>query len=193
MDPIDISPEEMETRIARFTKLKPQSAYYAQSGIPREAYEYMTAKTLYLLMAPLTQGGPMAAQPAIVGDPGLSVIIAECPPGDKPLLHAHMHTKETFMCLKGRFRIRWGNEGQHETYLEQFDMIAVPPAVCRDFTNVTDENALLLVIITGQSDDDFNDILIAPEDSKMMRERFGADVIKKIEATGTHFWPVGAD
>ena len=185
---VNVTPEEMERRIARFSELKPQSALYQEgSGIPREAYELMAAKTLYLLMAPETQGGPMAQKPAIAGEKGLSVIIARCPPGDKPLLHAHFKTHETFMCLTGEFRIRWGDAGEHETRLKPFDMIAVPPAVCRDFTNVSDQDALLLVLITGKSDEDFGDIAIAPEDSKMMVERFGMDVIRKYQAIGTEF------
>lgn len=187
MQTVQITPEQMQSRIARFRTLTPQSGYYADSGIPKEAYELMAAKTLYLMMAPTTQGGPMAARPAIVGDHGLSVIIAECPPGDKPLLHAHFRTKETFMVLKGRFRIRWGDRGEHAVDLEPFDMIAVPPGVCRDFTNITDETAWLLVFITGQSDRDFDDIAIAPDDARMMRERFGPDVIDKIEKTGVQF------
>jgi uncharacterized RmlC-like cupin family protein len=187
MKTVQVSPAEMESRIARFQSTRPQSGYYADSGIPKDAYELMTAKTLYLMMAPETQGGPMAAKPAIVGVKGVSLIIAECPPGDKPLLHAHFRTNETFMVLKGRFRIRWGDHGEHEVTLDPFDMIAVPPGVCRDFTNVTDETAYLLAIITGQSDKDFDDIAIAPDDAKMMRDRFGPEVIKKIEATGVQF------
>jgi uncharacterized RmlC-like cupin family protein len=193
MKTIEITPEQMKSRIARFRDLKPQSGYYADSGVPKEAYEQMTAKALYLMMAPETQGGPMAAKPAIAGEKGLSVIIAECPPGDKPLLHAHFRTNESFMVLKGRFRVRWGNWGEHEVYLDPFDMIAVPPGVCRDFTNVTGETAYLLVIITGQSDQDFNDIAIAPEDARMMLDRFGPEVIKKIEATGVQFMTSMAD
>lgn len=187
MKTVQITPTEMEARISRFRAAKPQSGYYADSGIPKEAYELMTAKALYLVMAPETQGGPMAAKPAIVGGKGLSLIVAECPPGDKPLLHAHFRTNETFMVLKGRFRIRWGDRGEHEVHLDPFDVIAVPPGVCRDFTNVTDETAYLLAIITGQSDQDFNDIAIAPDDARMMLDRFGPEVIKKIEATGVQF------
>jgi hypothetical protein len=59
-----------------------------QTGIPREAYELLIAKSLYLLMAPESQGGPMAQKPAIAGKKGLSVIIARRPPGDKPLMYA---------------------------------------------------------------------------------------------------------
>lgn len=184
----NVTPEEMERRIARFDRLQPQSGLYQEeTGIPREAYELMAAKTLYLLMAPETQGGPMAQRPAIAGQKGLSVIMARCPPGDKPLLHAHFKTHETFMCLTGRFRIRWGDRGEHETFLDPFDMIAVPPAVCRDFTNVSDSDALLLVLITGQGDDDFNDIAVGPDDSQMMVKRFGMDVIRKYQQVGTEF------
>ena len=76
MKTVQVTPAEMARRIARFRSTKPQSGYYADSGIPKEAYELMTAKTLYLMMAPETQGGPMAAKPAIVGAKGMSLIIA---------------------------------------------------------------------------------------------------------------------
>ena len=102
----------MTRHIARFEAQESQSAHYAaDTGIPREAYEIMAAEKLYLMMAPETQGGPMAQKPGVAGEPGTSVIIARCPPGDKPLLHAHHFTVESFMCLTGRFRIRWGSAG----------------------------------------------------------------------------------
>jgi hypothetical protein len=71
--------------------------------------------------------------------------------------------------------------------LDPFDTIAVPPAICRDFTNVSDHDALLLVIIHGSGDDDFNDIAIAPGETAMMQRRFGADVVEQLEATGVRF------
>lgn len=178
MKTIEISQQEMAPRIARFAAQESQSAHYADEvGIPREAYEIMAAKTLYLMMAPATQGGPMAQKPAIAGDSGMSVIIARCPPGDKPLLHAHHFTVETFMCLTGKFRIRWGSKGDQHVDLEPNDMIAVPPGVDRQFENVTDEEALLLVIITGSGDDDFADISMPPRETAMMQDRFGRAVI----------------
>jgi mannose-6-phosphate isomerase-like protein (cupin superfamily) len=142
MKTITVTLEEMENRIARFSQITPQSnSYSEEDGIPKEAYEMLTAKTLYLLMSPECQGGPMAHQPAVVTKDKMSVIIAECPPGDRPLLHAHHRTNETFFCLDGRFRIRWGDEGENQTFLEQYDMIAVPPGVVRDFTNISDKTA----------------------------------------------------
>jgi len=178
----------MEAFIARFGAARPQSEFYAKDqGIPDEAYQAVTARTLYTLMAPSKTAGPMSAQPLITADENLSIIIAECPPGDKPMLHAHFHTVEHFFCLKGRFLIRWGDEGESEVYLDEFDMIRVPKAVCRDFTNVTDETAYLLVMITGSSEQDYNDIGFSPSESRDFRGRFGDQVAEKMESIGFSF------
>lgn len=183
-----VTPEEMAKHIVRFADVKPQAHYYRRDqGIPDDAYTTVTAKTLYTLMAPSTSAGPMSAQPAIVTGDNLSVIIAECPPGDKPMLHAHFHTVEHFFCLSGRFRIRWGDQGEHEVYLEPFDMIAVPKGVCRDFTNVSDRTAHLLVMITGTNESDYNDIAFAPSESREFKQKFGPDVASKLESIGFSF------
>jgi uncharacterized RmlC-like cupin family protein len=184
----NVSPAEMLKHIARFSQLKPQSSYYRKDqGIPNEAYQTVTAKTLYTLMAPSQNAGPMSATPAILTEDNLSVIIAECPPGDKPMLHAHFFTVEHFFCLNGRFKIRWGDEGEHETVLEPFDMVAVPPGVCRDFTNISDQTAHLLVLITGRSEADYNDIGFAPSESKKFKAQFGDEVADKLETIGFSF------
>jgi uncharacterized RmlC-like cupin family protein len=185
---IEISPAEMMKYVARFRELRPQSSYYQRDqGIPDDAYEMVTAKTLYTLLAPSTKAGPMSATPAVISKDKLSVIIAECPPGDKPMLHAHFYTTEHFLCLSGRFKIRWGNSGEHELFLEPFDMIAVPPGVCRDFTNVGTETAYLLVMITGTNDSDYNDIGFAPSESRVFKEAFGDAVAEKMEKIGFAF------
>ena len=188
MKTITVTLEEMESRVARFSQITPQSnSYSEEDGIPKEAYEMLTAKTLYLLMSPECQGGPMAHQPAVVTKDKMSVIIAECPPGDRPLLHAHHRTNETFFCLDGRFRIRWGDEGENQTYLEQYDMIAVPPGVVRDFTNVSEKTARLLVWITGETEDDFNDIEMPPIEARRLEEKFGNEVLNKFKNIGVSF------
>ncbi len=188
MKTITVTREEMESRVARFSQITPQSnSYSEEDGIPKEAYEMLTAKTLYLLMSPECQGGPMAHQPAVLTKDKMSVIIAKCPPGDRPLLHAHHRTNETFFCLDGRFRIRWGDEGENQTFLEQYDMIAVPPGVVRDFTNVSDKTAHLLVWITGETEDDFNDIEMPPIEAQRLEEKFGNEVLKKFKNIGVSF------
>ena len=188
MRTIQIKPAEMEQHVARFKSLKPQADMYEEDmGLPREAYEMMSAKTLYLLMAPEQQGGPHSAHPEIVCDEKISVIIAECPPGDSPMLHAHHRTRETFLCLDGKFCIRFGDKGEHETFLEPYDMIAVPTGVVRQFQNVTDKPARLLVIIAGQSEEDFNDIEFTPEEAERLRAHFGDAVVDRFREIGWSF------
>ena len=185
---IQVSAEQMARHISLFSALKPQSSYYkTDQGIPAEAYQAVTAKNLYTVMAPSGKAGPMSATPAIISEDPLSIIIAECPPGDKPMLHAHFNTIEHFFCLRGRFRVSWGDEGENETFLDPFDMIAVPKAVCRDFTNVTDETAYLLVLITGKGESDYNDIGFAPSESKTFKDKFGDQVADKLETIGFSF------
>ncbi len=188
MKTVNFTPEEMNSRIARFKQLKPQSAAYdADKGIPREVYETMTARTLYLLMSPENQGGPMAQAPAVTTEDKMSVIIAECPPGDGPLLHAHQFTRETFFCLDGRFKIQWGDQGENEIFLDPWDMIAVPPRVVRRFENVSDQTAHLLVFINGDSEEAFNDIDHPQIEADRLATEFGNDILDKLRGIGVTF------
>jgi mannose-6-phosphate isomerase-like protein (cupin superfamily) len=189
---VTLTPEQMKRQVARFSELQPQSRLVERKwGIPVEAYESATARKLLTLMAP-RNAGSMAVEPPIITDDKLSVIIAECPPGNKPLLHAHFHTVEHFFCLTGQFRIRWGDEGEHELLLNPWDMVAVPRGVRRDFTNVTSETAYLLVLITGSSEKDYLDIGVAPADAKQFRAAFGDEVADKFAGIGIEFPPKDA-
>mgnify|MGYP001393100254 FL=1 len=188
MKTVNFTQQEMSTRIARFKDLKPQSSSYdAEVGIPAEVYETMTARTLYLLMSPENQGGPMAQAPAVVTQDKMSVIIAECPPGDGPLLHAHQFTRETFMCLDGRFKIQWGDEVENQIELDKYDMIAVPPGVVRRFENISDETGRLLVWINGDSEEEFNDIDHPQVEADRLADQFGDDMLDKLRGIGVTF------
>jgi hypothetical protein len=71
--------------------------------------------------------------------------------------------------------------------LEPYDMVAVPPGVCRDFTNISDQTAHLLVLITGRSEEDYNDIAFAPSESIKFKKQFGDAVADKLETIGFSF------
>ena len=110
-----------------------------------------TVPPVYVLMGPRPRQGLPLGRPALEDDKGTKVIIVECPPGDTPvLLPVSTGAEETFMCLKGRVRGRWGEHGEHATVLEPFDMMAVPADVCRDFVNLTNETAFLLAMLSDE-------------------------------------------
>ncbi len=96
MDTIEVSQAEMASRIARFSDQESQSAHYAEAiGIPREAYEIGCRDALPDDGA-CHPGRPHGTAARHCRGQRVSVIIARCPPGDKPLLHAHHYTVESF-------------------------------------------------------------------------------------------------
>jgi uncharacterized RmlC-like cupin family protein len=184
----DFTPEQMTSRIARFRDLKPsrQSFRSDNVGVPGEAYKELSAQNLYKVLAP-DGANRSAAPPAIIGIPGAEVNIAECPPGQGAKLHAHLRTHESFMCLTGRFEIKWGADGEHSVTLEPYDMIAVPPGVFRSFTNVSDADALLLVLVQGAKEDVFGDVLFHRSIGDDIEQRYGAEVRRNFKNLGITF------
>jgi len=181
--------DEMQSRIARFDQLKPRSSHWNDSlGIPADVLRIFNPKANYVLMAPASLPGLLSPNPAIVdGDKGvIRVGLAVAAPNDGPELHVHWKTHETFMALSGRWLIRWGDEGQESVELEPYDMIAVPPRVARQFINISDQDAHLLVIIQGQPED-FDDVGRLPAVRQKIIDQYGADVLEKMENSGWDF------
>lgn len=185
MKTIEISPAEMESRVARFAALEPLRA--AESlDMPQAAKDVIYSRKLLSVIGlggtsdtPVNQGAP------IQGAGGMTMTHAVCPPGTGPSLHAHQNTYETFTVLKGRFEVRWNDDGEHRVELDQFDTISVPPRVCRAFRNIGDEEGILQVIITGgvhdMSDIDF------PRATADELAAFGEDVVAQFQTRGITF------
>lgn len=183
------SQEEMKKRIARFKDLVSTKARHAEGkGIPAEVFEMITAKSTFNIMSPTDLGGQLSpAPPVIGGDAGVFRLgIVTCPPGNGPGLHVHWKTHETFMALTGKWEIIWGDKGEEKTVLEPFDLIAVPPQVTRTFVNVSNEDAHLLVVIQGQKGE-FDDVGRVPETAEKIAQKFGREMVKKLETAGWQF------
>jgi uncharacterized RmlC-like cupin family protein len=174
----------MDGHIARFTQLVPQWDAYADLGFPKEVFQLVSANILYNVMSPAGGKGATAA-PAITGAPGLAVGIMSCPPGDGPLLHAHMETNESFMPLTGKWVVSWGDTGEFTTELGQFDLIAVPVGAARQLSNVSDSDALLLTLVQGS--EQLADIYYSPEIGQEIVGRFGAQTKTNLEKIGYSF------
>ena len=102
----------------------------------------------------------------------------------------HWHSEdEVRFIIEGRGVFHIHPPGQHVLAVEvgPGDLIRVPRAVCRDFTNISDQTAYLLVLITGTSEADYNDSGFAPEESERFKARFGEAVSQKLESIGFSF------
>ena len=70
-------------------------------------------------------------------------------PGNGAALHSH-DSEETFICLTGKWRVSWGNNGEDHIELDYLDGICCPPGVMRSFENISDKPALMMAIIGGK-------------------------------------------
>lgn len=187
MKTTDVSNEVMGRRTARFSELKPyKQTQNDANSIPPDAIEMVSADCVYPVMSPEGWAGRNGLAP-VKGVPGLTVSLAECPPGDNPGLHAHEAAVENFFCVRGRFEITWGDNGEHSSVLEPLDFISVPPGVCRNFTNVSDETGYLLVVIQTPPGDAFDRVAFAPGLGEVIAKQFGADTVAKMNDIGFHF------
>jgi quercetin dioxygenase-like cupin family protein len=157
MKTIHISSGEMRKRISRFRELKPLPIQNA--SIPEKARDVVYARKLLSVIG-LETTTPINAGAPIVGAAGMTMTLAVCPPGQGPGLHSHRQTYETFTVLKGRFEVRWNDDGSEGAVLGLYDTISFPPLVCRSFRNIGKGEGILQVIITGgvhdMSDIDFS-------------------------------------
>lgn len=187
MKTIDITPEQMAARTARFASLRPYSQQQAEAnGIPTGAMERLTAHRVYPVMVPESYTGRSENAP-VRGGHNVVLSIAECPPGNGPGLHCHETTTESFFCLSGRFRISWGDAGEHSTVLEPLDFVSVPPGVSRDFKNISDELGRLFVVIETRPDEPTDRVAYAASLGDEVAQEFGAEARARLEAIGFKF------
>ena len=190
MKTIDLSPEAMAERVARYGTLKSLRTQ-RDSSVPLEALDLVYARELLPVIG-LEHGGetPLVENTPINGAGGMTMTLARCPPGQGPDLHAHHQTYETFTVLRGRFEFRWGDAGQHTLELDEFDVISIPPRVCRAFRNIGTEQGVLQVLISGGVHD-MNDIDIVPSVGKRLEE-IAPGFYERMATSGIEF-TAGAD
>jgi uncharacterized RmlC-like cupin family protein len=138
---LQISVDEMKRRVALFRDLKPSSRPLVDAVLPqyhRDIYQVI--------------GGGVIEDPAMkapIPADGFHLSIVKCGPGKGTGLHNHK-TVEVFMPLTGKWSVIWGDEGESELQIGQYDTISIPPGVLRGFRNDSDHEALLLALVGGQ-------------------------------------------
>ena len=70
------------------------------------------------------------------------------PAGNIGPSHIHYAVEEVFFVMRGKMKIVCEKDGQSwEAVLNERDLISVPPGVCREETNIGDEDALMCVML----------------------------------------------
>src|SRR5262245_3068767 len=131
------SREEMVTRIARFQDLKPVDyASFIKNYKPDGTQGY----------ALIGRAGKTV--PAIEGEHGFTMAVNKVSPGKGAPLHSHPKP-EVFVVLSGTCAFFWGDKGENEVTLGPWDTISFPAGTKEGFRNVGEEEAVLLVVLSG--------------------------------------------
>jgi mannose-6-phosphate isomerase-like protein (cupin superfamily) len=144
-----LTQEQMLERVARFKTLKYPPDRYPDSQLPGHERKNFLVVGHGLIV----EGGkdPMSAIPI---DEGFQMSYVEAKPGNGPMLHNH-DTNETFIAIRGRWRVIWGVDEERFVDLDPLDVCAVPPFVPRRFINLEGgadgETGLLMTIQPGDT------------------------------------------
>jgi quercetin dioxygenase-like cupin family protein len=185
MKTIELSQMDMSPRVGRFSDLDILEAQ-KNSDIPLAAADIVWSRKL-LPVVGLDDGidSPINSAAPIKGAAGITITLAVCPPGTGPSLHAHLKTFETFTVMKGRFEVYWNDDGGERLELGLYDTVSVPPGVCRGFRNISDDEGILQVVISGGVHD-MNDIDFAVSCADEI-EAIQPGLVKEFEKTGVTF------
>jgi len=181
------TPEDMQARVARFADLVPyKDTMNAAHGIAPEAMQMMSSDKVYPVMSPEGWEGRSKIAP-VKGAAGLTVTIAECPPGDSSGLHKHTNTVENFFCIEGNFEITWGTAGEHAIELGSLDFVSIPAGVYREFRNNGTEMGRLLVAIQSVPGETKDTVIHAAAAGDEVERRFGRETRDAMAGIGIHF------
>ena len=142
MPEIRVTREEMRKRVAYFKDLKG-----FDGGLPDSRYPSAVRKLYNAIgfQPPSGKSGGEAVSPvgaqaaensAIPISEGFNLGFCEARPGNGPMMHNH-DTNETFIAIKGTWRVIWGLHEEHSVELGELDVCSVPPFTPRRFINLT--------------------------------------------------------
>jgi uncharacterized RmlC-like cupin family protein len=145
----DLTAGEMQARVARYAELKCPPDRYPDSKLPgHERKNYLVVgKGLQMKDAK----DPLSAIPV---SEGFHLAYATMRPGNGPKLHNH-DTNETFVAIKGTWRVTWGIANDQAIELHPLDVCSVPAFVPRTFvclsTEPGEDEGLMMAIVAGDT------------------------------------------
>ena len=156
--------EMLRTRVAKYKEVRPFPRAFLDTVVPEFKRDIFS-----IIGAGVLEDSEM--KPAIEGAHPFSLGLIRMEPGQGAGLHAHT-TEEVFIPLNGKCTIVWGDTGENEIELEQWDTCSVPVGVMRGFRN-TDDHTVVVVAINGG--DDSGRLTWSPALAKRAKE-FGAEL-----------------
>ena len=139
--PVVTKEEMLTTRVARYKSLKPFPHAFLDTIIPEFERDIMS-----VIGESVMEDPDMA--PAIASEHCFSVGLIRLEPGQGAGLHSHT-TEEVFIPLNGKFTIIWGDDGENEVTLDEWDTCSVPIGIMRGFRNDDDHTVVAMAIVGG--------------------------------------------
>jgi mannose-6-phosphate isomerase-like protein (cupin superfamily) len=131
----------MRKRIAVWKDLKSSAMPLVDAVLPQYKREIFN-----VIGRGVTEDATMAVAIPDAQDFHMAIIKAQ--PGKGTGLHTHK-TIEVFLVLSGTWSVQWGDDGENELTLGQWDVISIPTEIMRGFRNDGSEEAVLLSILGG--------------------------------------------
>ena len=139
-----VTMREMNKRVSRYKKLKPQPWIFLDFALPQGERDILS------VIGDGVKDRDSLGVPAAIRHVGhFHVAIVRAKPGCGAGLHAHQ-TEEVFMALEGKWSVVWGDRGEREVVLHKYDTISVPVGVMRGFRNVGKKDGVLLTTLGGK-------------------------------------------
>jgi uncharacterized RmlC-like cupin family protein len=134
-----ISNDEMQQRVWRFKELTPSPRAFLDCSLPGHE------RTLYSALGHGADDEQLEGT-AVEHAENFHIDYVKAAAGNGAALHSH-GAEETFIALTGHWTVFCGNQGEESIVLNPFDGIVVPPGVLRGFTNTSESEATLLVVL----------------------------------------------
>jgi quercetin dioxygenase-like cupin family protein len=169
-----VTKEEMLQRVARFDQLTPSPRPLVDAVL-----QQFQREIFQIIGSGVTEDPSMKVPISAVE--GFHLSIVKAGPGKGTGLHNH-RTVEVFVVLTGTWSVQWGDEGENELTLSQWDTISIPTGIMRGFRNDGADEAYLLAIVGG---DDPGRVAWANDVMNAVREKgFDLDERGKIVEVG---------
>lgn len=133
-----LDPELVTQRVVRFKEVRPLPNAYDETQL--EAHR----RVLYRYFG--NQASDAKDVPPAIDGINMNVALATAEPGKGAPLHDH-ECEEIFFVVKGAWLVYFGDNGEHEVLLNEWDAVSIPSGIHRGFRNAGGPDGCLMAIL----------------------------------------------